>query len=758
MKAYLVLLLSLITIYSYSQEVQWATEVIEYSSQFSARDFSAAQATGPPNVLNLGGKDAKAWMASSPDNLEYLVMGFGGPMKVRQIAIVESSNPGAISLIYVYDENDVMHLVGEFIPAPTRVNNRLLNVFLPTVDFNVKAVKIVIDGSKVPGANSIDAIGVSNSVVPVRFGEGFAFRTNPRLAKKTLNLNASGKESDIRPVYSYDEKTLFFTRGYSEKNAGGVNDPGDVWYSTYNERNGQYSDPVRLDDNINNIGFNTSNTYYIYNGNPRLMVGNVSGSPKKVKANLTAVGKKDGAWSTFEEQKIKSPGEIPVDADYAIADNGKVLIISTEFRDTEGGTDLYFSFSEGENKWSAPVNMTVLNTAEDEYAPFFSEEENALYFTSKGYNGLGGSDIYRARKLDDSWKNWSEPENIGEDINTASNDHYFYFDDQDAYAYFAQSNGDGAMKIMRIERPRFMDDNPLVVVKGKVMDKDEATPVTALLSLFIEPENELYGVTFPDENSGNYQIFLRSGYKYNLTGEKAGYKTFEMPITLENKDKPYTYDLNIFLSKELSEAQPELASEIQAIGAGVAVKEKEETIPEPAAKEEVSKPVTVVAVPVKPKEEEVSTAPKEPEEVKEEMEKPTSRPAAISRPPVRESVPGTGTVDQAGLRSLVVFNFDSDVLLSPSFPILDAIIEFMKAHGDIRLEIGGFTDYIGDYYYNIDLSKRRAYSVRAYFIEQGIERARVRIIGFGEKMPVIGNMDSELIRYNRRAEFNFTRY
>ena len=115
-------------------------------------------------------------------------------------------------------------------------------------------------------------------------------------------------------------------------------------------------------------------------------------------------------------------------------------------------------------------------------------------------------------------------------------------------------------------------------------------------------------------------------------------------------------------------------------------------------------------------------------------------------------------MDQAGLRNLVVFNFDSDVLLSPSFPILDAIINFMKAHEDIRLEIGGFTDYIGDYYYNIDLSKRRAYSVRAYFIEQGIERARVKIIGFGEKMPVIGNMDSELIRYNRRAEFNFTKY
>jgi OOP family OmpA-OmpF porin len=315
MKANLVLLLSLITFYGFSQDVQWATEVIEYSSQFSARDFSASQTTGPPNVLNLGGKDAKAWMASSPDNEEYLIVGFGSPLKARQIAIVESSNPGAISMIYAYDENDVMHLIGEFIPAPASVNNRLLNVFLPTVDFNIKAVKIVIDGSKVPGANSIDAIGISNSVVPVRFGEGFAYRTNPRLAKRTVDLNASGKESDIRPVYSVEEKTLFFTRGYSEGNAGGVNDPGDVWYSTYNERNGQYSEPARLNDNINNIGFNTSNAYYLLDNNPTLLVGNVSGSPNKVRANLSKVRKKDGEWSEFEIQKIKSSSEIPVDAD-----------------------------------------------------------------------------------------------------------------------------------------------------------------------------------------------------------------------------------------------------------------------------------------------------------------------------------------------------------------------------------------------------------------------------------------------------------
>jgi outer membrane protein OmpA-like peptidoglycan-associated protein len=757
MKAYLVFLFTLFTGYSYAQDVQWAAEVIEYSSQFSGKDFSAAQATGPPNVLNLGGKDAEAWMASAPNNQEYLVFGFGTPVKARQIVIIESSNPGAIHMVYVYDENDDMHLVGSFIPGPVRVNNRILNIFLPTSDYMIKAVKLVIDGSKVRGSNSIDAVGVSNSVVPVRFGEGFAHRTNPRLSRKTINLMASGNESDIRPVYASDEKMLFFTRGYSEENVGGVNDPGDVWYSTYNEGEEMFSEPVRLSDQINNIGFNTSNSYYNYGNNPRLMVGNVSGSPKKVKANLTAISRKDGEWSDYEVQKINSAGQIPVDADYTITNNGNILIISSELRDSQGGTDLYVSFNEGENKWSEPVNLVSINTSEDEYAPFFSMEENALYFTSTGYNGLGGSDIYRVKRLDDSWNNWAQPENIGEDINTPLNDHYFYFDDQDAYAYLAQATEDGVMRIVRVERPRFIEANPLVVVKGKVIDEAESTPVSALLSLLVMPEEELYGVTFPVENSGNYQIFLRSGYKYKLVGEKEGYKPAEMSVTLENKNKPYTFDLNIFLSKDLAESQPELVTEVTALGAGIKESDVEEIDTEATEEDNISDFDDINIVSEEPVEEPDEVISEEPvEAVTREPEKEDRDPKSdySGKPPEEKSY----AADKVGTQSLVVFKFDSDVLLSQSYPILDAIAGFVRKHSDIKLEIGGFTDYIGDYYYNIDLSRRRASSVRKYLINQGIERRRTKIIGFGEKMPIVENMDSENIALNRRAEFNFTKY
>ncbi len=751
MKTYLFLVFSLITCYSYAQEVIWASEVIEYSSQFSGRDFSADQITGPPNAFKFGGKDPMAWMASSPDSQEYLVVGFGSPMKIRQIAVVESSNPGAIEMIYVYDENKDAHLVGSFIPGPTEVNNRILNVFLPTYDFNITSVKIVLDGSMVPGANSIDAIGVSTSVVPIRFREGFAYRLNPRLAKKNIDLNASGEESDIRPVYSENEKTLFFTRGFSEENVGGINDPGDVWFSTFD--NGKYSDPVRLGEKINSIGFNSSNSIYNDGSNPRLMVGNVSGSAKKVKANLSTVTKDNGSWTSSEVQKIKGAGEIPVDADYTITDNGNVLIIASELKGTLGGTDLYVSLKEGENKWGAPVNIGSLNTPEDEYAPFFSMEENALYFTSKGYPGLGGSDIFRVKRLDDSWQNWAEPENIGEDINTPYNDHYFYFDDNDSYAYLAQGTKDGMMRIVRVSRPQFMDANPLVVVKGKVMDEQSATPVNALLSLLVEPSNEMYGATFSNEMSGNYQIFLRSGYKYRLIGEKKGYKPVEMPFELENKNKPYTFDLNIFLSKDLAESAPELVADVMAISKGIEAYEIEEIDVDAEPQEDLEEIDQVIAA--------TAVTEEEYEEIPEEdFEEVTAEEFQSNVQEYSDPAPETRSYSSGGssLENLVVFNFNSDVVLPPAYPILDAIAAFLLKHRDINLEIGGFTDYIGDYYYNIDLSKRRALAVRQYMVDQGVERSRIKVLGFGEKMPIIANMDSEEIRMNRRAEFNFTRF
>ncbi len=88
-------------------------------------------------------------------------------MPIVQIAIGETYNPGAISEIYAYDENDVEHKVFEQQPGPVREQWSMFRVFIERTNYNVKAIKVVLDGRAKDGFSDIDCIGVSNSNDPI---------------------------------------------------------------------------------------------------------------------------------------------------------------------------------------------------------------------------------------------------------------------------------------------------------------------------------------------------------------------------------------------------------------------------------------------------------------------------------------------------------------------------------------------------------------------------------------------------------------
>ena len=72
--------------------------------------------------------------------------------------------------------------------------------------------------------------------------------------------------------------------------------------------------------------------------------------------------------------------------------------------------------------------------------------------------------------------------------------------------------------------------------------------------------------------------------------------------------------------------------------------------------------------------------------------------------------------------------------------------------------MAGFTDHIGNELFNAELGRRRAISVKRYFMDKGIPASRIKVIGFGEKMPLVISKEIKDLRVNRRVEFNFTRY
>jgi outer membrane protein OmpA-like peptidoglycan-associated protein len=100
-------------------------------------------------------------------------------------------------------------------------------------------------------------------------------------------------------------------------------------------------------------------------------------------------------------------------------------------------------------------------------------------------------------------------------------------------------------------------------------------------------------------------------------------------------------------------------------------------------------------------------------------------------------------------------NFASgQAVIPPSeYPVLDQVVQVLKANEKVRVEIGGHTDSVGSETYNQGLSERRAQSVRNYLIQRGIAASRLEARGYGEYQPVASNGTREGRSQNRRIEF-----
>jgi OOP family OmpA-OmpF porin len=101
----------------------------------------------------------------------------------------------------------------------------------------------------------------------------------------------------------------------------------------------------------------------------------------------------------------------------------------------------------------------------------------------------------------------------------------------------------------------------------------------------------------------------------------------------------------------------------------------------------------------------------------------------------------------------VNFAFDKSDLLPESYPVLDRSVNLLNGRPQIKVEIEGYTDYIGTEEYNQTLSIERAQTVKDYLISKGIAPERLSIIGYGKENPVADNTTDEGRAMNRRIVF-----
>ena len=540
MKRYLppILALMVMCYQGNGQVVQWASKVIDFSSELTPVQYSAQQALGKPNVMPAGGQNPNAWTPDKPKRLEFLKLGYDKPMQIQQIAIAESHNPSALFKLYIYEENGTEHLIHSFNPGPIPSKGRILNVLVEKTSFKVSAVKLEFDGEAMPDYFSIDAVAISDVSIPIIADISMPELLSRGLVTEQLDKNVNSDYSELNPLLSPDGKTLYFSRKNHPENMGGVNDKEDIWYSELNS-DGKWALAKNMGPKFNNAGPNFVNAVASTpDGQSVLVLGNKYLPNGKMLAGVSMSTNMNGNWTKPMAINIENDYNFNEKANYFLANNRKTLLLSIEREDSRGGRDLYVSFQKNDSTWNEPVNLGfVINTANEESAPFLASDDKTLYFSSNGFSGFGGADVYMSKRLDDTWTNWSEPENMGPDINSKLDDLFFNIPSTSEFAYYSRGLSEDNADIFRVKLPIYRNPEPVVVVKGKLIDGKTGKPVGAKIIYERLPDGKEVGIVYSNPETGEYEIHLPGGQNYGVRAQAEGHLSENQNLDLTNITK-----------------------------------------------------------------------------------------------------------------------------------------------------------------------------------------------------------------------------
>ncbi len=517
--------------------VLWASEVIDFSSEYfdenNPTQHTAKQVLGKPNVLPAIWQSPCAWSPARPEARqdEWIHVGFEKSIFVKQIAVAESFGAGAISAIILYDTEDKGHLIykNQRTEAAS-TQGKMFNLFLKKkTTYQVKSVKIKLNTIDVGGWNNIDAIGISESEIPIK-AEINITAAIPFNRVERLPQTVNSPYSEILPIISPDGKTLFFDRKDHPKNTPSIsaekkND--DVWFSRHISDT-VWSEAERLNEPVNNNQHN-----YVCSvtpdGNVILLANAYLPSGKMEQGASISYKTIDGSWSYPEPLKIKDFYNTDKYAEICLSPNRKVLIMAIRREDTFGSRDLYVSFLQKDNSWSAPKNMgAMLNSAASEITPTLSSDNKTLYFASDGRSGYGSFDMYVSRRLDDTWTNWSEPMNLGNVLNSAGWDAGYSIDASGEYAYFSSSkhsnkNTASELDIYRAKLHVEVRPDPILLISGTVYNSKTKEPIGAEIFYETLPLGENAGTAQAEPQTGNYKIALPPNSNYGFLAKSRGF-------------------------------------------------------------------------------------------------------------------------------------------------------------------------------------------------------------------------------------------
>lgn len=235
----------------------------------------------------------------------------------------------------------------------------------------------------------------------------------------------------------------------------------------------------------------------------------------------------------------------------ALSNDGQTMVFVSDAPGGKGGLDLWVStYNQGRHYWNTPVNLSAVNTEGDEVYPFIHAGDKTLYFSSDGYIGMGGLDIYMAEFQGDYWNNVT---NMQFPINSLGDDFAIVFQKQYEKGYFTsnRSGGKGSHDIYSFLLPALK-----FTLCGTVSDfKTKKIIPGATVALVGTDGSSLMTTT---DSDGRYCFDLSPATSYVITAGKKGYYLNKTGKTTtvgfeEDKDLIHDFELDVKLQPKVDD-------------------------------------------------------------------------------------------------------------------------------------------------------------------------------------------------------------
>jgi OOP family OmpA-OmpF porin len=306
---------------------------------------------------------------------------------------------------------------------------------------------------------------------------------------------------------------------YTVRNATGKYDDEDLYFSE--KKNEKWTEPQQVGNTINSKEYEGASSI---SGDGKTLV--FTYGTRSEPCDLYYSKKTGNEWS-----KPKSLGSNVNTKDWdsqpCLSADGRTLYFSSERKGGFGREDIWITRLDSNDVWTSPVNAgPQINTSDSEFTPFIHPNGTTLYFASKGWDGMGGSDLFMVEKLNET--DWTIPKNLGYPINTFSDELGLCISSDFSVGYYSQDQsyalGKYASSIFSFQVPESLKGTQkCVYVKGKVLNDVTNQPLKAKIELINLQTGETEQNIISDEQTGAYLLVVPSNKNYGLFVSAVGF-------------------------------------------------------------------------------------------------------------------------------------------------------------------------------------------------------------------------------------------